>query len=607
MKPINLAPDAPWKLRFRADKIMWATVAQSNPHRGVACTNRSGVLQLHAWDVDSGELKQLTGDPAGVLFGTIAADGRHIYYMEDEGGDEIGHIVRVPFEGGQAEDITPDLPAYACFSAYESGDSSTVALLAARKGIGVGAYVMNKDEAGVLSAPRQLWQTEFMATGLQLSQDGEIMVVASAERSGSMALGLIAINTKSGEIVAEHHEENVSILPYCFSKKAGDSRLLCTSNQSGYARPLIWDAVSGELVDLPMPEVSGELQAWDWSADGEKLLLAGLYKAEYQLYSYELAKKHLKPLEHLGGTVGFFFGGEYTAGGDILVSWQDANHPGSVILLDGETGEQKGVLLAAGSVPDGRPWRSVTFPTVDGTEIQAWLALPEGEGPFPTILHTHGGPTAVMTETFLPESQAWLDHGFAFMTLNYRGSTTFGKAYEEAIWGNLGQVEVEDMAVAREWLVNNGIAMPDAILLTGGSYGGYLTLLGLGREPDLWAGGMATVAVADWRLMYEDQAETLRGYLRGLFQGTPEEKPEAYANSSPVTYVDAVLSPLLVIQGRNDSRCPARQLQSYEEKMRTAGKQIEVEWFDAGHGARADEQQIQHQELKFRFAYRVLG
>jgi dipeptidyl aminopeptidase/acylaminoacyl peptidase len=107
--------------------------------------------------------------------------------------------------------------------------------------------------------------------------------------------------------------------------------------------------------------------------------------------------------------------------------------------------------------------------------------------------------------------------------------------------------------------------------------------------------------------MYEDEAESLRGYQRALFGGAPEEVPEATRKSSPITYAEQVRAPILVIQGENDTRTPARQLRVYEEKLRSLGKQIEVHWFNAGHGARAQEQQIEHQELMLNFAYRVLG
>jgi dipeptidyl aminopeptidase/acylaminoacyl peptidase len=233
--------------------------------------------------------------------------------------------------------------------------------------------------------------------------------------------------------------------------------------------------------------------------------------------------------------------------------------------------------------------------------------VPEGDGPFPTILHTHGGPTAVQTETFAASAQTWLDHGFAFMSVNYRGSVTFGRQFEQAIFGQLGSVEVDDMAAGYDFLVKHNIAQPDAVLLTGGSYGGYLTLQAIGRRPELWAGGMASVAIADWRLMYEDQAETLRGYQRSLFGGTPDELPDTHAASSPITYAENLRAPLLVIQGKNDTRCPARQMEAYEKKLNTLGKEISIHWFDAGHGSRAMEQNIEHQELMLRWAYRVLG
>jgi dipeptidyl aminopeptidase/acylaminoacyl peptidase len=155
--------------------------------------------------------------------------------------------------------------------------------------------------------------------------------------------------------------------------------------------------------------------------------------------------------------------------------------------------------------------------------------------------------------------------------------------------------------------VKEGIAQPDAILLTGGSYGGYNTLMGLGRWPDLWAGGMALVAIADWAMNYEDSAETLKGYKVAVFGGTPEEKPEQYRMSSPITYAQQVKAPVLIIQGRNDTRTPARSVEVYEQKLKALGKSIEVHWFDAGHFGAGVERDIQNFEIMLRFAYRVLA
>jgi dipeptidyl aminopeptidase/acylaminoacyl peptidase len=108
-------------------------------------------------------------------------------------------------------------------------------------------------------------------------------------------------------------------------------------------------------------------------------------------------------------------------------------------------------------------------------------------------------------------------------------------------------------------------------------------------------------------MMYEDSADTLRGYIGVLFGGTPQEKPEQYRISSPIAYAENVKAPVLIIQGRNDTRTPARPIEVYEQKLKELGKPIEVHWFDAGHWGAGVEQDIQHLEIMLRFAYRVLG
>jgi len=347
---------------------------------------------------------------------------------------------------------------------------------------------------------------------------------------------------------------------------------------------------------------------WQWSKDAKHVLLSQLHQARRQLYLYNLESDTVSKLQHPDGVVGGYFDhGLFSDDGRILITWQDPSHPPRLIALDGRTGRELGTVLAAGDVPAGRRWKSITFTSENDDPIHGWLAVPEGDGPFPTIFHTHGGPTAVMSAYFSPESQAWLDHGFAFFSINYHGSVTFGKEFEKSILGRLGELEVQDMAAGYQWLVENGIAQADAIFLSGSSYGGYLTLQAIGKRPELWAGGMAGVAIADWTVLYEDESESLRGYQRVLFAGTPQEQPEAHKKSSPVTYAEQIQAPILVIQGSNDTRCPARQMQNYEARLKSLGKQIDVHWFEAGHGSRAQEQQLEHQERKLQFAYRLLG
>ena len=118
---------------------------------------------------------------------------------------------------------------------------------------------------------------------------------------------------------------------------------------------------------------------------------------------------------------------------------------------------------------------------------------------------------------------------------------------------------------------------------------------------------MAGVAIADWVMNYEDSSDLLRSYQRMLFNGGPDEHGEAMRTGSPLTYVDDVRAPVLIIQGRNDTRTPARPIERYVERLEARGHPVEIEWFDAGHMGGDDELSIHHQSLMLDFAKRVLG
>lgn len=597
--------EATWKERYSAPSIFDSAVAREAPERGLIVSNRSGKAQLYAWDVPKGALRQLTDRPEGLFFGTLSPDGRWVYHVDDQRGNEIGHVVRLPFTGGAVEDVTPAMAPYAPSSVSLSQAGNALGLVIA-DAAGYHCFLLGLAGNGAIGEARLLWESRHPADAFILSYDGDCAVVASTERSHRPQFSLLALDTDNGTVLGELWDgPGSSIQPSGgFAPLAGDRRLLATTNRSGAERPVIWDTRTGERIDLDLAGLDGDVAPRGWSHDGRRLLLCQTAQAVQQLYTYDLQTGALQRLRHPAGTFGATY---YMADGEIFAQWQDATHPNRLIALDGQTGAQTRVVLAAGSVPSGHPWRSITFPSTDGQMIQGWLGVPAGAGPFPTILETHGGPTSVTMEVFSPGSQAWLDHGYAFLTINYRGSTTFGRDFERQIWGDLGHWEVEDMVAACGWLVAQGIAQPDKVFLTGYSYGGYLTLQALGTKPDLWAGGMAGVAIADWTVQHADTSPVLRGYQEAFLGGTPQENPAQYAASSPITYAEQVRVPVLIIQGRNDTRTPARPIEIYEARLKGLGKPIEVHWFDAGHlGSRADVAlSIAHQELMLRFADRL--
>jgi dipeptidyl aminopeptidase/acylaminoacyl peptidase len=343
---------------------------------------------------------------------------------------------------------------------------------------------------------RKLYSSTKLLRGVLLSYGGEFVTVSASERAGKPGSGLLAFDTRSGEKISELWDgEQNSLEMMVPSPLPGDPRLLASTTRTGIETLLIWNPYSGEQIDLNLGDVTGALRAFDWSPDGSSILFRTFNAAVQQLYIHNLHTGVTIPLGHPdGANIEPYF---TPAGDEIFSHWQSSTCPPRLIALSARTGETTRTVISAGDAPPGRAWTSIMFPSLDGQQVQGWLGLPEGAGPFPAVIEAHGGPFEVQGEAFSPGAQAWLDHGFAYLSVNYRGSTTFGRQFERKIYGLPGAWEIEDLVAARRWLVESDIARPDSVLLTGWSYGGFLTLLALGRTPDLWAGGMARAAIAD--------------------------------------------------------------------------------------------------------------
>jgi len=605
------ATEPAWAQRFRAASIELSMIAIDAPGIGLVSTNASGIHQQYRWDTRTGELTQLTFRPTGQVFGKLSPDGRWVTWLDDEAGNEIGHWVAIPSGGGDPVDLTPQIAAYA-----------SEELAFARHGGGFGCITASDDrfavrvgrlgEGGVVDELRTVHHTGAGLTTLALSADGTLAAFGSAHRSTGLEFSLLVVDTATGDDRAELWDgEGTSIIVQAFAPGREDHRILATTNLSGQERALVWDPDDGARRELPQGAPEGDLVGLDWSPDGREILLCRTDHAEQRLLVWNLETDALRDLDHPQGAFLRYYRlqASYFSpdGSEIVSRWEDFSQPRRLIGLDPATGRMSRTILSSGDVPAGRAFRSVSFPSAEGAPLQAWVSVPDGEPPYPVILDTHGGPTSATFANFDPRFQAFLDAGFAVLTLNYHGSTTFGRAFEHSIWGRLGELEVQDLASARTWLVEAGIAVPDQVFLTGWSYGGYLTLLGLGRQPELWAGGMAGVAVADWPMNYEDSTDLLRSYQRMLFGGDPEAKGDAMRAGSPLTYVDEVRAPVLILQGRNDTRTPARPVEVYVERLRERGHPVEIDWFEAGHMGADDELAIRQQALMIEFAKRIIS
>ncbi|MFB7447009.1 prolyl oligopeptidase family serine peptidase [Streptomyces sp. NPDC057027] len=587
-----------WEQRFRAPRVSLPEWAEEAPDRSLFVSNATGTYELYAWDRASGGQRQVTDRPNGTTDGTLSPDGASIWWFADTDGDEFGVWMRQPFEGGADEPAVPGLaPSYPAGLAI--GREGTLVVGRSTDEDGSTVHLVRPGAA----EPVEIYRHRESAGVGDLSYDGSLIAIEHTEHGDAMHSALRVLRASDAGVVAELDDtkggtEELGLTVLGFAPLAGDTRLLVGHQRRGRWEPMLWDVATGTETDLRL-DLPGDVSA-EWYPDGSGLLIVHGFEARSELWRYEIATGALVRVETPAGSVS---SATARPDGSVEYLWSSAAEPPVVRSTAG------GVVLdppgpkAPPSVPVEDVW-------VDGPggRVHALVQRPaEGEGPFPTVFEVHGGPTWHDSDAFASGPAAWVDHGYAVVRVNYRGSTGYGREWTDALKHRVGLIELEDIAAVRAWAVDSGLADPARLVLSGGSWGGYLTLLGLGTQPDDWAVGLAAVPVADYVTAYEDEMEALKAMDRTLLGGSPEEVPERYAASSPLTYVDAVKAPVHVTAGVNDPRCPIRQIDNYVDRLAARGAVHEVYRYDAGHGSLVVEERIKQVALDLDFAARHLG
>jgi len=218
--------------------------------------------------------------------------------------------------------------------------------------------------------------------------------------------------------------------------------------------------------------------------------------------------------------------------------------------------------------------------------VPAWLFRPRGDGPFPVVVSIHGGPEAQERPSYAYSGlyQYLLSRGIGILAPNIRGSTGYGLSYQRLIYRDWGGAELEDIRHAAEYLRTLDWVAPDRLGVFGGSFGGFATLSALSRLPEYWAAGVDVVGPSNLITFVASVPPHWRSVLKE-WVGDAEEDRDLLIERSPITYVDNIRAPLLVIQGANDPRVVQAESDQMVERLRELGR--EVEYYvdeESGHG-----------------------
>ena len=578
---------ARWQARFRAPRVSLPEWAEEAPSRCLYASDVSGVVEQYAWDRDTDTHRQVTDRPNGTSIATLGPDGEDIWWFADTDGDEFGVWLRQPFAGG------PDAPALPEVGpAYPAGLEIGRTVVLAGRSTDDGSELWIAPSHG---APSVFYRTQDTASVEALSRDDTLLVYSHSEHGDPRYPAVRVLRTDDLSLVADKWDgEGRGLHALAFAPRDGDARLLVGHERRGREELLIWDVVSGTETELVL-DLPGDVTA-GWYPDGTALLVGHDTAARSELYRYDLVTGTLEALDTPRGVVR---GATARPDGSVELAWSSSERPPVIRRADGPV-----VLAATGEEPPAAYPLEDRWVPGPGGDVHALLVEPAGPGPYATAFLVHGGPEAQDDDSYRARRAAYVDAGYAVVHVNYRGSSGYGSEWRDALTGRPGLTELEDVAAVYDALVAEGVVDPRRAIISGGSWGGFLTLLGLGTQPERWAAGIAEVPVADYLAAYEDEMEGLRAYDRALFGGSPDEVRDVYVRSSPITYVDAVAAPVLVVAGANDPRCPIRQIDNYLAALEERDTPHEVYRFDAGHGSLVVEETIRQVEVALSFALR---
>ena len=238
----------------------------------------------------------------------------------------------------------------------------------------------------------------------------------------------------------------------------------------------------------------------------------------------------------------------------------------------------------------------MNYETRDGVKIPMFVRFPKGckEKTCPVVVNFHGGPEGQSQPGFSPVAQAFVDEGFIFVEPNVRGSDGYGKTWIDMDNGPKRESVITDIEDAAIWIKKNWArdGVVPKIGVTGGSYGGYSTLMAMTRFAGTYNAGVAVVGMSDL-VTFLNNTAPYRRILRITEYGDPEKDKEALIKLSPTTYVNQVRDPLMIIQGANDPRVPVGEAIQIHETLQK--KKIEsqlIVFADEGHGSAKKENQI---------------
>lgn len=565
-------------------------------------SNETGVFNVYAQPFEGGERVALTTSTGDARWPVswFPSDDR-VLFRSDIGGDEQHHLWVRELDGTE-KDLTPGQGHRAEFLGFSTDGKALYFATNERDPKAMDVYRLATE-----GYERTLLFENTDQHGLgDLSSDGRWLVLDEVHSNVDNDLWLVDLTVADAEPV-----------------------LLTTAEESGNYGALTFEPDSGAFwyrsdrgrefdaavrVDLETMDQRTAIEA-DWDVWSVGFSEQGTYRvhslnADAQDEVFLVDTRDGKPVEVPAGLPSGEISGFRISKDEKRVAMWVSTDTAPSSLYVAELGGPARLLAAPASDVDPADLvdgEVVRFPSFDGLQIPAILYVPHGASeltPAPAVVWVHGGPGGQSRRGYSARIQFLVNHGYAVLAINNRGSSGYGKTFNHADDRKHGDVDLKDCIAGRDFLAGMPEVDGERIGIMGGSYGGYMVLAALAFQPDAFEVGVDVFGVSNWIRTLESIPpwwESFRQYLYAEL-GDPVADRESLEARSPLLHADQITKPLLVVQGKNDPRVLEAESAEIVEAVRKNGVPVEYVLFeDEGHGFVKTSNQITAAETWLRF------
>lgn len=577
-------------------------------------SNMSGRNNLWIVPSDGGFPTQLTVSDQRQTSPTWSPDGKWIAYQSDYDGDEQWDIFLVSPKTGKVVNVTqtreiaemnPTWSRDGRYLAYEVKPKTSGA-------IEIDIYDMVTREVRHLTTNTPQDKRNISPIW---SRDGNLVYTQEQAKGTDSNIFVAEVATGKTTLVTPHEGEQLyfanDIEPWSHENSPHPAtdfhRVLITSNAAnGFENVGLLDfrhetGIPHQQEIKWVTKDKWEVRGHSFSPDGNHITFSANVDGNEDVYLYDLKTDKPKPLalpkglnEPAGGHAAFS-----PDGTRLLYYHNGPTAPGDLWVYNLASGKSQKITQSLGggirSEDMVEPYL-IHYPNRDGKwTISAFLYVPFNmarNGQNAAIVYLHGGPTSQTMNSFNRFIQFAVNQGYMVLAPNYRGSTGYGKQFQQANLFDMGGGDLQDILAGVDWIKQTGHLDPKKIAIMGASYGGYLSMMAVTKAPDVWAAGVPIVPFVNWFTEIENEDPVLRESDIATM-GDPVKNKALLEDRSPINFVDQIKAPLLLLAGGHDPRCPKSEAQQVIDAIKKRGGTVDFKVYDnEGHGFARVENQI---------------